>query len=51
LGAPLARLEGQVVFGRLRERFASVELLDDNPARTSGFLRGLRSLPVRLQPR
>jgi cytochrome P450 len=50
LGAPLARLEGQVVFGRLRERFASIELLDGDPARTSGLLRGLRSLPVQMHP-
>jgi cytochrome P450 len=52
LGARLARLEGQVVFRRLAERLASIELLDDDPPREPGvFLRGLRSLAVRLWPR
>ncbi len=51
LGAALARVEGQVVFGRLLERFASVELLDDTPRyRDSITLRGLAELPVRLTP-
>ncbi len=49
LGAALARLEGQVVFGRLLERYSSIELLDDNPRyRDSITLRGLAELPVRL---
>ena len=52
LGARLARLEGQVVFRRLAERLASIDLLDDAPPREPGvFLRGLRSLPVCLRPR
>jgi cytochrome P450 len=52
LGAQLARLEGQIVFRRLAERTASIELLDDDPPREPGFfLRGLSSLPVRLRPR
>jgi cytochrome P450 len=51
LGAALARVEGQVVFGRLLERFANIELLDDNPPyRDSITLRGLAELPVRLHP-
>ncbi|HEY3238147.1 MAG TPA: cytochrome P450 [Acidimicrobiia bacterium] len=51
LGAPLARLEAQMVFARLRERFAGMELLDPDPPRVVSFLRGLRSLQVRVQPR
>jgi cytochrome P450 len=49
LGAALARVEGQVVFSRLLERYSSIELLDDNPRyRDSITLRGLAELPVRL---
>ncbi|MBW3611577.1 MAG: cytochrome P450 [Actinobacteria bacterium] len=49
LGAALARLEGQVVFGRLLERYSRIELLDDSPRyRDSITLRGLAELPVRL---
>jgi cytochrome P450 len=51
LGAPLARMEAQVTFARLRERFARLQLLDDDPPRAYSFLRGLRSLPVRVHPR
>jgi cytochrome P450 len=51
LGAPLARLEAQMVFARLRERFAGLELLVAEPPRASGFLRGLQSLPVRVRMR
>lgn len=51
LGAPLARLEAQITFARLRERFAGLELLDDDPPRAYSFLRGLRSLPIRVYPR
>ncbi|MGH2731501.1 MAG: cytochrome P450 [Actinomycetota bacterium] len=51
LGAPLARVEAQVVFGKLRERFATIELLDPDPPLASGPLRGLRSLRVRIRPR
>ncbi|CAN5240513.1 cytochrome P450 [soil metagenome] len=50
LGAALARVEGQVVFGRLLERYRSIELLDDNPRyRDSITLRGLAALPVSLK--
>jgi len=50
LGASLARLEGQVVFGRLLERFASMQLATDTvDYRTSLTLRGLVELPVRLR--
>ncbi len=49
LGAALARVEGQVVFGRLLERYPRIELLDDNPRyRDSITLRGLAALPVSL---
>ena len=51
LGASLARLEGQVVFPRLLERFGTIELLDDEPAwRATFVLRGLQRLPVRVAP-
>jgi cytochrome P450 len=50
LGAPLARMEAQVTFARLRDRFASIELLDPQPPRAYSFLRGVRSLRVRLHP-
>ncbi|HEY8200227.1 MAG TPA: cytochrome P450, partial [Actinomycetota bacterium] len=51
LGAPLARAEGQIVFGLLRERFSSLELMDPNPPLSSSFLRGRKSLQVRFTPR
>ena len=48
LGAPLARLEGRIVFEMLLERFSSIELAGDRPRfRKSIVLRGLQSLPVR----
>ena len=47
LGAALARMEGQVVFTRLLERFESIELLDPSPRyRDNLTLRGLDALPV-----
>jgi len=52
LGARLARLEGRIAFRRMTERLRSIELLDDEPPRAPGFfLRGLRSMPVRLRAR
>lgn len=51
LGAPLARLEGHVVFERLARRFPAMELAcDDPPYREHFVLRGLASLPVHLGP-
>lgn len=48
LGAPLARLEGQIAFRSLLERFPKLELATDNPEfRATLTLRGLKSLPVR----
>ena len=46
LGARLARLEAQLVFAGLRQRFTALDLADE-PARRPGLLlRGLESLPV-----
>ncbi|MFC4852085.1 cytochrome P450 family protein [Actinophytocola glycyrrhizae] len=51
LGAPLARLEGQIAIGGLLARFPDLAL-DIDPAelrwRNTTLLRGLESLPVRL---
>jgi cytochrome P450 len=52
LGAPLARLEGQLAIGRLLDRFPDLALAadpDDLRWRNSTLLRGLESLPVRLR--
>lgn len=46
LGAALARAEGEVVFGGLLDRFASIELVEHPTYRSSFTLRGLRSLLV-----
>jgi cytochrome P450 len=51
LGAPLARLEGQVAIGRLLDRFPDLALAvepDELRWRDSTLMRGLESLPVRL---
>lgn len=51
LGAPLARLEGEIALPALLARFADFELLDEKPAwNDSLVLRGLRRLEVRLTP-
>ncbi|MEX2393523.1 MAG: cytochrome P450 [Actinomycetota bacterium] len=48
LGAGLARLEGEIVFRALLERFPNMELADPNPKfRPTFTLRGLESLKVR----
>jgi cytochrome P450 len=50
LGAPLARLEGEVFFGSLAQRFAAIELTVDARAYKPNIVnRGLASLPVRLR--
>jgi pimeloyl-[acyl-carrier protein] synthase len=52
LGAPLARLEGQIAFGTLLRRFPRLALA--SPAadwRESSTLRGLRTLPVHFSTR
>ena len=49
LGAPLARLEGQIAFSAMARRFPSMSLVDDRPPYRDHFvLRGLASLPVSL---
>lgn len=51
MGAPLARLEGEIVLGSLLDRFPrweAAEPLDRLPWRYSLQFRGLERLPVRL---
>lgn len=49
LGAGLARMEGQVVFRSLADRFHTIEPLVEQPEQRAGLtLRGLASLPVRV---
>jgi cytochrome P450 len=49
LGAYLARMEGQIAFTALLQRFGTIELLTDEPEwRPSFTLRGLLSLPLGL---
>lgn len=51
LGAPLARLEGQIALSALLRRFPDLQLATDPDAlewRTGFLLHGLRALPVRL---
>jgi cytochrome P450 len=51
LGARLARMEGQLVFAGLIERFATIEPAG-GPVRNPGLaIRGFESLPVRFTPR
>jgi cytochrome P450 len=49
LGASLARLEGQVVFRRLLDRFGTIELTAEPTWRNTFILRGLDGLPVRVR--
>jgi cytochrome P450 len=51
LGAPLARMEAQIVFTRLAERFARIEPAGPIPRFKTTFLRGVPQLPVRVMPR
>ncbi|WP_239396909.1 cytochrome P450 [Frankia sp. CiP3] len=51
IGAPLARMEGEIVFGRLLERFSTWELavpVESLQWKFSAQFRGLEALPVRL---
>jgi cytochrome P450 len=53
VGAPLARLEAEIAFGGLLERFGSMTLAVSPEAlrwRPSSLIHGLESLPVRLVP-
>ncbi|MDX2931691.1 cytochrome P450 family protein [Streptomyces ipomoeae] len=54
VGAPLARAEGEIAFGRLLDRFPSLGLAIDPSElmwRPSMLHRGVRSLPVRAESR
>ena len=49
LGAPLARMEGQIAIGDMVRRFPDMRLIDESPPYKPNFtLRGLASLRVRL---
>ena len=49
LGAPLARLEAQIAFTSLLQRFRRIELIDDQPSwKTQLFFRGLTRLEIGL---
>ncbi len=49
LGAPLARLEAEIAFRALLDRFPKLELATDSVRwRPNPFLRGLEALPVRV---
>ena len=51
LGAPLARIEGQIAIGEMARRLGSAELAVAEPAyKENVTLRGLASLPVRFTP-
>jgi len=52
LGAPLARIEGEIAFGALLERFSDIELAvpaESLRFRPGTLIRGLESLPVRVR--
>ena len=52
IGAPLARMEGEVAFGALLARFPGLALAVPEESlrwRPSSLIRGLESLPVRLR--
>lgn len=53
VGAPLARLEGEIAFGRLLDRFPTLEPAVGEDAlqwRFSTAMHGLKTLPLRLRP-
>lgn len=48
MGAPLARLELQIMFNTLLQRFPDINLTIDEPSYRKGFtFRGLQSLPIK----
>ncbi|MBV9547434.1 MAG: cytochrome P450 [Chloroflexi bacterium] len=49
LGAPLARLEGQIAIGSLVRRCSSIELAGEPARRNQITLRGLSKLPIRVR--
>ena len=51
IGAALARMEGEIAFNALLDRFATLDLASDEPRwRPSFTLRGLLELPLRVSP-
>ena len=50
VGAVLARLEGELVLSALARKVASIELAGEPKRRYNNTLRGMASLPVRMQP-
>ncbi len=49
IGAPLARMEGEIAFNALLKRFPTIDLLSEKPPwRPSFTLRGLLELPLRV---
>ena len=46
LGAPLARVEGEIAIAALLRRFPEMALATDRPRWTGSFLRGLEELPL-----
>ena len=50
LGAPLARMEGQVAFERLLARYETIRLASDPRFKDQIVLRGVEALPVDLTP-
>ena len=53
LGAPLARLEGEIAFGEFSRRFPHMKLAispDDTEWRVGLIMRGLKTLPIILKP-
>jgi cytochrome P450 len=49
IGAPLARMEGEIAFNALLARFRRIELCEGEPQWRPGFtLRGLQSFPLRV---
>ena len=51
LGARLARMEGQLVFAGLRERFSNIEPAGELVRRPGLAIRALDTLPIRVTPR
>jgi cytochrome P450 len=51
LGARLARMEAQLIFAGLRERFSSLDLAGEPPRRPGLAFRSVDALPIRFTPR
>lgn len=51
LGANLARLEAKLFFTKLVERGIDIDVADSPKRLQSNFFRGIKTLPVRLEPR